>query len=79
MPKPLAKGEKPKMRMNLYTYTNQKKREAKKPMEPWELKDNGVEHIKNEATWKVWKKMMLEMRPKDHYEAAVFLYCILNE
>ena len=44
-----------------------------------EVKQEGNEHIKNEAVWKIWKKMMLEVHSEDHYEAAVFLYCMLNE
>ena len=46
--------------------------------QPWQLKDEGMIHLKNEAAWKVWKKTMMEMDDHDHFEAAFFIYCMLN-
>lgn len=45
----------------------------------WTRHIDKVVPLKDEASWQLWKNMILHMHDVDCYDAAVFLYCTLNK
>jgi len=40
--------------------------------------DDAMPELKNQSSWGIWRKLMMNMNPDMHRDAALFLYCTLT-
>jgi hypothetical protein len=65
-----------------YRFLNDKVKDTAKVFNPDELlldQTDSMPALKDQESWKVWKKLLTSMETDMHQDAALFLYCRLNK